>query len=119
TPMRGKPHYNIAAKNRFSGMDRGFTAAGNFAWPSTEEIEIRIHHVDWYSAMILVINFNENKLSFTYNQWPTWHEMVDFTMVPPSSSVYGDVTDDGTVDISDVNSVINIMLGKERSVTNQ
>lgn len=119
TPMRGKPYYNIAAKNRFSGMDRGFTAAGNFAWPSTEEIEIRIHHVDWYSAMILVINFNENKLSFTYNQWPTWHEMVDFTMVPPSSSVYGDVTDDGTVDISDVNSVINIMLGKERSVTNQ
>ena len=118
TPMHGKPYYNIAAKNRFSGMDRGFTAAGNFAWPSTEEIEIRIHHVDWYSAMILVINFNQNQLSFTYNQWPTWHEMVDFTMVP-LSSVNGDVTGDGTVDISDVNSVINIMLGKKKSVTHQ
>ncbi len=35
------------------------------------------------------------------------------TTPPSGSGVHGDVTGDGTVDISDVNAVINIMLGKQ------
>lgn len=124
TPMHGKPCYNIGARNRFSGMNRGFTAAGNFAWLSTEEIEIRIHHVDWYSAMTLLFNFSQSQLSITYNHRPTWQETVDFTMVPPApanASVNGDVNGDDKVDISDVNSIISIIMtqGPERSVTQQ
>ena len=40
-------------------------------------------------------------------------DMLEIAFQTPLTPVYGDVTGDGKVDVSDVNTVINMMLGKE------
>ena len=111
TTMHSFPPYNIGARNRYSGMYQGFTAAANYAWQVGEKVEVMIHCVDWYSAVSLEIDLEGRQLSITSNQTPSYHQVVHFTIVP-TGPVPGDINDDGVVDIFDVNGVINLMLGK-------
>lgn len=47
----GKPLYTIAARNRFSGIDTPFLASGSYAWSKSDELQLKLHYVNWFSAL--------------------------------------------------------------------
>lgn len=47
----GYPLYTLTAKNRFSGIEGPFYASGSYAWASAEELQMKLHYVNWFSAL--------------------------------------------------------------------
>lgn len=63
--FNGNPIYNVGARNRFSGMKKGFTVAGNYAWSNDNKLVMQYHFVNWYSSLTITINLNNSTITFT------------------------------------------------------
>ena len=88
TPLQGQPPYNIGARNRFSGMDSGFTVAARYAVRMGGQLEVQLRYVDWYSAVTLLIDPAARQVVITDNKAPAQPERVQVTNqpVPPRHS---------------------------------
>lgn len=49
--LDGYPLYTITAKNRFSGIEGPFYASGSYAWTAPDELQMKLHYVNWFSAL--------------------------------------------------------------------
>ena len=47
------PPYSISPLDAFKGIERPFHAAGSYAWTSDDVLRLKIHYVDWVSALTL------------------------------------------------------------------
>lgn len=65
--LAGTPPYNVHAKNRFSGMDKGFSVAGAYAWQLGRRLIVQLHYVDWCSALTLAIDLGKCQATLTIN----------------------------------------------------
>ena len=74
--LAGTPPYNIGAKNRFSGMDKGFSVAGAYAWTMGHQLIIQLHYVDWYSALSILIDLHRGVATLTSNTSANRPEIV-------------------------------------------
>lgn len=55
------PPYSISPIDRFKGIELPLHAAGSYAWPSADTLRLKVHYVDWVSAIDLSLCFeNEN-----------------------------------------------------------
>lgn len=50
------PPYSVTAKGRFCGIDKPFYVAGSYAWPSSSELKLKVHYVNWISALDLTLH---------------------------------------------------------------
>ena len=73
--LAGTPPYNIGAKNRFSGMEAGFHVAGAYAW-QLGKLVVKLHYVDWYSALELAIDLNTGQVTLTDNTAANHPEVI-------------------------------------------
>lgn len=78
--FNGKPIYNVGAQGRFSGMTRGFSVAGNYAWSSDNKLVMQYHFVDWYSALTMVIDFSNSTINLTENEMTSKSQTIAFHM---------------------------------------
>ncbi len=62
TEIEAYPPYSITAEGRYKGLAKNFTAAGSYAWKSGDVLELKLHYVDWISALRLRIKFGNGTL---------------------------------------------------------
>lgn len=80
--LAGTPPYNVWARNRFSGMDRGFTVAGRYSCRFGRQVVVGLHFVDWYSALTLTIDAAARQFSITDNKDPRYPEVIEILNQP-------------------------------------
>ena len=51
--MEACPPYSIAPVDAFKGIGRSFHTAGSYAWATRDVLRLRVHYVDWISALTL------------------------------------------------------------------
>ena len=56
--IKAYPPYSIIPKGRFCGIEGPFRVAGSYAWPASKTLELKVHYVNWVSALDLVFHFD-------------------------------------------------------------
>ena len=74
----GYPPYSVAAKGRFKGIEGRFKVAGSFAWASPDALQLKVHYVNWISALGLTLCFEDNKVLLTVTENYSSGEGVTF-----------------------------------------
>ena len=60
TTFDSYPPYSIAPIDRFKGLDGPYYASGSYAWISKEELQLKVHYVNWVSALEMTFRLDEN-----------------------------------------------------------
>ena len=74
----GYPPYSVAAKGRFKGIEGPFQVAGSYAWASLDALQLKVHYVNWISALGLTLCFEDNKVLLTVTENYSSGEGVTF-----------------------------------------
>ena len=74
----GYPPYSVAAKGRFKGIEGPFQVAGSYAWTSSDALRLKVHYVNWISALGLTLRFEDNKVLLTVTENYSSGEGVTF-----------------------------------------
>lgn len=59
------PHPRGATLGTFNGFDRPFTVSSCYAWKGKDELEARMHFVDWMSSLKINIRFSQGQARLT------------------------------------------------------
>lgn len=57
TAINAYPPYSISAKEHFKGIEGPFWVAGSYAWLSVSTLCLKVHYVNWISALELRFRF--------------------------------------------------------------
>jgi hypothetical protein len=57
-PVVFPPNARRSTLGSFSGFSAPFKASGSYGWKASDELEVRIHFVDWMSGIDLTIHFD-------------------------------------------------------------
>ena len=60
TAFDSYPPYSITPIDRFKGLEGPYYASGSYAWISKEELQLKVHYVNWVSALEITFRLNEN-----------------------------------------------------------
>ena len=60
TTFDSYPPYSITPIDRFKGLDGPYYASGSYAWISKEELQLKVHYVNWVSALEITFRLDEN-----------------------------------------------------------
>ena len=60
TTFDSYPPYSITPIDRFKGLDGSYYASGSYAWISKEELQLKVHYVNWVSALEMTFRLDEN-----------------------------------------------------------
>ena len=60
TTFDSYPPYSITPIDRFKGLDGPYYASGSYAWISIEELQLKVHYVNWVSALEMTFRLDEN-----------------------------------------------------------
>ena len=60
TTFDSYPPYSITPIDRFKGLDGSYYASGSYAWISKEELQLKVHYVNWVSALEITFRLDEN-----------------------------------------------------------
>ena len=60
TTFDSYPPYSIAPIDRFKGLEGPYYASGSYAWISKEELQLKVHYVNWVSALEITFRLDEN-----------------------------------------------------------
>ncbi|WP_296122790.1 3-succinylated cholic acid synthase [uncultured Bacteroides sp.] len=74
----GYPPYSIAPKGRFKGIEGPFLVAGSYAWASSDILQLKVHYVNWISALGLKLRFEDTKVFLTVTENYSSGEGVTF-----------------------------------------
>ncbi len=83
TQANHTPSYNIGALNRFSGMNRGFTVAAQYACHTGGQLEIWLQYVDWGTGVRLLVDTVVGRVVITDNKAPNRHEVLSISNHKP------------------------------------
>lgn len=61
-PFNGYPPYSVTAQGRFNGIEGPFLASGSYAWQAPDMLRLKVHYVNWISALDLTFSFEGEKL---------------------------------------------------------
>ena len=68
----------LLQRGRFKGIEGPFQVAGSYAWASLDALQLKVHYVNWISALGLTLCFEDNKLLLTVTENYSSGEGVDF-----------------------------------------
>ena len=60
TTFDAYPPYSITPIDRFKGLEGPYYASGSYAWISKEELQLKVHYVNWVSALEMTFRLDEN-----------------------------------------------------------
>ena len=60
TKFDAYPPYSITPIDRFKGLEGPYYASGSYAWISKEELQLKVHYVNWVSALEITFRLDEN-----------------------------------------------------------
>ena len=60
TTFDAYPPYSITPIDRFKGLEGPYYASGSYAWISKEELQLKVHYVNWVSALEITFRLDEN-----------------------------------------------------------
>ena len=60
TTFDSYPPYSITPIDRFKGLEGPYYASGSYAWISKEELQLKVHYVNWVSALEITFRMDEN-----------------------------------------------------------
>ena len=60
TKFDAYPPYSITPLDRFKGLEGPYYASGSYAWISKEELQLKVHYVNWVSALEITFRLDEN-----------------------------------------------------------
>ena len=60
TTFDSYPPYSITPIDRFKGLEGPYYASGSYAWISKEELQLKVHYVNWVSALEITFRLDEN-----------------------------------------------------------
>ena len=60
TTFDSYPPYSITPIDRFKGLEGPYYASGSYAWISKEELQLKVHYVNWVSALEMTFRLDEN-----------------------------------------------------------
>lgn len=60
TAFDAYPPYSITPVDRFKGLEGPYYASGSYAWISKEELQLKVHYVNWVSALEMTFRLDEN-----------------------------------------------------------
>ena len=60
TKFDAYPPYSITPVDRFKGLEGPYYASGSYAWISKEELQLKVHYVNWVSALEITFRLDEN-----------------------------------------------------------
>lgn len=58
--LAGHPSYSIRAVGRFEGLEGPFHAAGSYGWTAADTLRLKIHYVDWVSALDITLSLEDD-----------------------------------------------------------
>ena len=59
TTFDAYPPYSITPVDRFKGLEGPYYASGSYAWISKEELQLKVHYVNWVSALEMTFRLKE------------------------------------------------------------
>ena len=59
TAFDAYPPYSITPVDRFKGLEGPYYASGSYAWISKEELQLKVHYVNWVSALEMTFRLKE------------------------------------------------------------
>lgn len=62
------PPYSITPIDRFKGIENPFRTAGSYAWKPSATLHLKVHYVDWISALSITLQFNGNNVLLTIKE---------------------------------------------------
>ena len=62
------PPYSITPVGSFNGLEKTFHVAGSYAWLPTDDLQLKVHYVDWISALDITFHFNGNNVTLTVKE---------------------------------------------------
>lgn len=62
------PPYSIQPQGSFTGLEGPFRAAGNYAWTRHDILQLKVHYVNWVSALDLTLHFHNNQVDITIKE---------------------------------------------------
>ena len=60
TTFDAYPPYSITPIDRFKGLEGPYYASGSYAWISKEELQLKVHYVNWVSALEMTFRLDDN-----------------------------------------------------------
>ena len=60
TTFDAYPPYSITPIDRFKGLEGPYYASGSYGWISKEELQLKVHYVNWVSALEITFRLDEN-----------------------------------------------------------
>lgn len=60
TTFDAYPPYSITPIDRFKGLEGPYYASGSYAWISKEVLQLKVHYVNWVSALEITFRMDEN-----------------------------------------------------------
>ena len=66
--IKAYPPYSIIPKGRFCGIEGPFRVAGSYAWQASKTLELKVHYVNWVSALDLVFHFDGKNVALTVQE---------------------------------------------------
>ena len=60
TTFDAYPPYSITPIDRFKGLEAPYYASGSYGWISKEELQLKVHYVNWVSALEITFRLDEN-----------------------------------------------------------
>lgn len=68
TSIAANPPYSITPVDRFKGIEGPFWTAGSYAWQSSSELRLKVHYVNWVSALDITFRFDGNDVEVTVTE---------------------------------------------------
>lgn len=62
------PPYSITPVGCFKGIEGLFWVAGSYAWQSTSALRLKVHYVNWMSALAIKLDFNGGDILLTIKE---------------------------------------------------
>lgn len=62
------PPYSIAPVDSFKGIEGPFWVAGSYAWQPPATLQMKVHYVNWISALGITLHFNGNDVLLTVKE---------------------------------------------------
>ena len=60
TTFDAYPPYSITPIDRFKGLEGPYYASGSYGWILKEELQLKVHYVNWVSALEITFRLDEN-----------------------------------------------------------
>lgn len=62
------PPYSITPVDNFKGIEGPFWVAGSYAWQPTATLHMKVHYVNWISALGITLRFDRNNVLLTVKE---------------------------------------------------